>query len=330
MHQNFTSLAALFFLLTLLPASYAHAAVSPPLGVQGTPKRSDVKRPTKGNPCGAGVNIASALDTSTAVLAAANGEVKVTAINFNAGADGSRKVSAKVDPSGTGKTFVDMVVTVNGDPTPKENSAPQEVVAQLPANTKCTGGAKKDRCLVQFVTTRGFGNCVAVSQGAASDSVSNPPTSKAAPAVVAAKKTEAVRAVKKEDKPETADGKAAAKKKTKKAKKAKKGENKKKADKKKKGVKSNVAVAKKAKAEESGKKEAAKEKKADKKKKGNKKKGEKKNKKDGKKKKGNKSGDKAEAEKKVKRQAGTRAARALLSDLDDDLREWKTKIASTN
>jgi hypothetical protein len=32
------------------------------------------------------------------------------------GADGSRKVSAQVDPSGTGKNFVKMTVTDNGDP----------------------------------------------------------------------------------------------------------------------------------------------------------------------------------------------------------------------
>jgi len=146
-----------------LPASYAHAGVSPQLGVDGTPVRSDVKRPSNKQPCGSGVDIASALDTSTAVLADQNGNVNVTVLNFNPGGDGSRKVSAKVDPTGTGKTFVKMTVTVNGDPAPK-NTGSQQVIAALPAGTKCTGGADKNKCLAQFVMTSGFGNCVVVSQ----------------------------------------------------------------------------------------------------------------------------------------------------------------------
>jgi len=146
-----------------LPASYAHAGVSPQLGVDGTPVRSDVKRPSNKQPCGSGVDIASALDTSTAVLADQNGNVNVTVLNFNPGGDGSRKVSAKVDPTGTGKTFVKMTVTVNGDPAPK-NTGSQQVIVALPAGTKCTGGADKNKCLAQFVTTSGFGNCVVVSQ----------------------------------------------------------------------------------------------------------------------------------------------------------------------
>jgi len=154
----------LFFLFALFPASYAHAGVSPQLGVNGTPKRSDVKRPSNNQPCGSGVNIASALDTSTAVPADVNGNVKVTALNFNPGGDGSRKVTAKVDPSGTGKNFVTMTITVNGDPAPT-NTGSQVVIAKLPDGTKCTGGSKKNKCLAQFVTTSGFGNCVVVSQG---------------------------------------------------------------------------------------------------------------------------------------------------------------------
>jgi len=160
---KFTSV---LFLFTLLPASYAHAGVAPQLGV-GTPKRSDVKRPSANQPCGDGVNIASAFDTSKTVQASSNGDVKVTVLNFNAGADGSRKIqTAQVDPSGTGKNFVKMTISgKNGDPAPKLNSGSDDVVAQLPAGTKCTGGAAKNKCLVQFVTTSGFGNCVVVSQG---------------------------------------------------------------------------------------------------------------------------------------------------------------------
>lgn len=160
---KFSHSFSLFFLFALFPASYAHALVSPPLGVKGTPQRSDVERPSNSQPCGKGVNIASLLDTSTAVPADAAGNVKVAAINFNPGADGSRKVTAKVDPSGTGKNFLAMTVSVNGDPAPK-NTGSQDVVAQLPTGTKCAGGSDKSKCLVQFVTTKGFGNCVVVSQ----------------------------------------------------------------------------------------------------------------------------------------------------------------------
>jgi len=168
---------SVLFLFTLLPASYAHAGVAPQLGV-GTPKRSDVKRPGK-QPCGDGVNIASTFDKSTAVPASSNGEVKVTVLNFNPGADGSRQVRAQVDPSGTGKNFVKMtIIGANGDPAPKDNKGSQDVVAKLPTGTKCTGGSTKNKCLVQFVTTSGFGNCVVVSQGGAGDN--NPPKARAA------------------------------------------------------------------------------------------------------------------------------------------------------
>jgi len=153
----------IFLIFAVLPASYAHAAVSPELGVSGTPKRSDVQTPSKIAPCGA-VNIASTLDTSTAVPAGANGTVKVTVINFNGGKDGSRQVTAQVDPSGRGTKFVKMSILVNGDSTPND-TGPQPVTAQLPPGTRCTGGSQQDKCLVQFVTSAGFGNCVVVSQG---------------------------------------------------------------------------------------------------------------------------------------------------------------------
>ena len=136
MLSNLSCSFSLFLLFTLLPASYAHAGASPQLGVDGTPVRSDVKRPSSKQPCGSGVDIASALDTSTAVPADANGNVNVTVLNFNpydyyyyscywithsffftpSGADGSRKVTAKVDPTGTGVKFIKMTVVVNGDP----------------------------------------------------------------------------------------------------------------------------------------------------------------------------------------------------------------------
>jgi len=150
-------------LLALSLQANAHAIVSPALGVSGTPVRNDVKRPSAASPCGAGVNVASALDSSTAVTASAAGVVDATGTNFNAGEDGSRQFTAKVDASGTGTKFVAMTVTTNGDKAPT-NVGSQPLVASLPAGTKCTGGASKDKCLVQFVSASGFGNCVAVTQ----------------------------------------------------------------------------------------------------------------------------------------------------------------------
>ncbi|KAF9528620.1 hypothetical protein CPB83DRAFT_766445, partial [Crepidotus variabilis] len=152
--------------LAFLSQVNAHTGISPALGVSGTLQHSDVKRPSTASPCGAGVTVAAAaLDSSTAVTAGADGSVTATALNFNAGSGGSRKVTAKVDATGQGKTFVAMTVTTNGDAAPTYYD-PQTIVAQLPAGTKCTGGATGNKCLVQFVTTAGFGNCVVVQQGA--------------------------------------------------------------------------------------------------------------------------------------------------------------------
>jgi len=70
-------------IMGLLAQVNAHAAVAPALGVAGTPVRNDVKRPNTANPCGAGVNVATALDSSTAVAAGAGGAINLSAINFN-------------------------------------------------------------------------------------------------------------------------------------------------------------------------------------------------------------------------------------------------------
>jgi hypothetical protein len=77
------SYIAAFFFLAFAAAVNAHAAVSPALGVSGTPVRRDVRRPNNIRPCGAGVNIAKKLDTSTAIPANANGSFTPTIINFN-------------------------------------------------------------------------------------------------------------------------------------------------------------------------------------------------------------------------------------------------------
>jgi len=143
----------------------AHALINNALGVKGTPQRSDVQRPSTAAPCGT-VDIAQTLGTSTPVVASAAGLFSTTVVDFNAGADGSRSVTAQVDATGTGTKFVAATVKTNGNPAPTTVGS-DNISVQLPAGTKCTGGANKNLCLVAFKTTAGFGNCVAVQQGAA-------------------------------------------------------------------------------------------------------------------------------------------------------------------
>lgn len=77
-----TFIVALFF-LAFAVAVNAHAAVAPALGVDGTPVRRNVRRPTDRRPCGLGVNVERNLDTSTAIQADANGTFTPTITNFN-------------------------------------------------------------------------------------------------------------------------------------------------------------------------------------------------------------------------------------------------------
>jgi len=159
----FTS-AALVLALSL--QVNAHAAIAPALGVAGAPVRNDVQRPSAAAGCGK-VNAASTIDTSTPVVADATGKFTVTVTNFNAGADGSRQVSATVDPTGAGKTFSGTVaISANGVAAPASTGSDQ-VTATLPAGTVCSGGASGKLCLVSFKTSAGFGNCVVVQQGGA-------------------------------------------------------------------------------------------------------------------------------------------------------------------
>jgi len=162
-------LSSVVSLLFFLSAANAHALLEPALGVKGAGARSDVTRPSAAAPCGAGVNVASVLASSTAVTASAAGVFTVTAQNFNAGTDGSREVtSAKVDATGTGaaSSFTGTAtVTTNGIKSPTDVTS-QQLTLSLPAGTKCAGGADKASCLVSLTTAGGFGNCVLVSQGA--------------------------------------------------------------------------------------------------------------------------------------------------------------------
>jgi len=170
----FSSLFSIVFLAAALSLKVsAHAGVTPALGVSGTFARSDVQRPSTASPCGAKANIAGTLDTSTPVIADANGQFTATVTNFNAGKDGSRQVSAKVDATGTGKSFSGSVsITQNGDLAPT-NVGSQQIKGTLPAGTTCSGGTDQNLCLLSFTTASGFGNCVVVQQGGAASGSTN-------------------------------------------------------------------------------------------------------------------------------------------------------------
>jgi len=157
----------------------AHAIVTPALGVKGIPSRADVQRPNAANPCGAGVtNISSAINTATTVPAGASGSFQLNATSFNGGTDGSLEFKGQVDPTGTGKHFVPMTITTNGNNSPP-GAESQTIVATLPPGTKCTGGMSGNLCLAQFVSGAKFGNCAVVSQttadaGAPTTAAGNP------------------------------------------------------------------------------------------------------------------------------------------------------------
>ncbi|KAJ7230266.1 hypothetical protein GGX14DRAFT_307941, partial [Mycena pura] len=144
-------------LLALALYANAHAMTSPALGVKGFPTRNDVQRPSTSKPCGT-TDIASNIDTSTAVPAGPDGSVTLNVTNFNAGADGSRSVSVLVDPTGTGKNFVSAKVTKNGDAAPTSIGS-DEVTLTLPAGTQCTGGKAGNLCLLSVKSTADFGGC---------------------------------------------------------------------------------------------------------------------------------------------------------------------------
>ncbi|KAJ7693228.1 hypothetical protein B0H17DRAFT_1132692 [Mycena rosella] len=159
----FTSTA---LVLALVLQAHAHAMPSPALGVSGLPARSDVQRPSTSSPCGS-VNIASSVDNSTAVPAAADGTVMLNITNYNPGADGSRSVSVMVDPTGTGKKFVAATVTKNGDLAPT-GTGTEQIKLSLPAGIQCSGGKAGNLCLLSVKSTADFGGCAVVSQLAAS------------------------------------------------------------------------------------------------------------------------------------------------------------------
>ena len=81
------SVSKLYFIVALLLGLslqvHSHAIITPALGVNGTPTRNNVQRPSTANKCG-NVNVASLINTSKAVTADASGNFAVTVTNFNA------------------------------------------------------------------------------------------------------------------------------------------------------------------------------------------------------------------------------------------------------
>lgn len=75
-------LTSVTLVLALSLQVHAHAAVAPVLGVNGNPVRGDVERPSNANPCGE-TNIAANIDSSTPIVAAADGTFTATVTNFN-------------------------------------------------------------------------------------------------------------------------------------------------------------------------------------------------------------------------------------------------------
>lgn len=70
-----------FLVSCLALHAHAHAAIAPALGVQGTPVRADVQRPSTAEPCGS-IPI-SDINTSTAAPLNADGSADFTVTNFN-------------------------------------------------------------------------------------------------------------------------------------------------------------------------------------------------------------------------------------------------------
>lgn len=156
-------LLAFSFAVALSLQVQGHALITPALGVKGKGVRNDVQRPSGDKPCG-NIDFAKNLDTSTPVVAGADGSFALTVTNFNGGKDGSRQVAIKVNGAADGKNFANANVSKNGQNNPA-NTGSEQVTASLPPGTKCTGGKNKDLCLATVSTTAGFGNCVVIQQG---------------------------------------------------------------------------------------------------------------------------------------------------------------------
>jgi len=161
--------------LVLALQAQGHAIITPALN--GAKVRNDSTQPSTTAPCGAGVNIAQFINTAQTV-AVQNGNVDATIQNFNAGTDGSRFVTAQIDPTGTGKNFQAATVTTNGEKNPTDITT-QPLVVKVPAGLKASGGATKNKMLVAFTTLGGFGNCVVATTNNAATTGTGKNTGKA-------------------------------------------------------------------------------------------------------------------------------------------------------
>lgn len=155
-----------------------HAGVEPFLGVANKAVRNDVSpilsffcssktllfqvtRPSNTKPCGK--EDITKIDSSK-FLAMSGTSFTAQAVNFNPGRDGSMQFTARVDPTGTGKSFVAATITQNGPLAPPKAGSTAQISVSLPDGTKCTGGASGDLCLLSFKSASGFGNCMVVKQ----------------------------------------------------------------------------------------------------------------------------------------------------------------------
>ncbi|OBZ73251.1 hypothetical protein A0H81_07016 [Grifola frondosa] len=161
--KDLIACAVVFFSLSLQTS--AQAVITPALGVSGTPVSSDAQQPSSSAECGQ-INIADNINSATPITAAADGTFSATIVNFETGTEGSRQVTALVDPTCTGDSFVSATVSQNGDESPTAVGS-QTLTVQLPSDTTCTGGTAGNLCLVSFTTAGGFGNCVVVQQDTA-------------------------------------------------------------------------------------------------------------------------------------------------------------------
>ncbi|KAH7332850.1 hypothetical protein B0J17DRAFT_536599, partial [Rhizoctonia solani] len=138
-----------------------HAVVQPVMGVNGKAVRADTQRPSNAKPCG---NTAFSKVDSSQSITMSGTTFTATSTNFNANKDGSMQFTASFDTTGTGKSFKAAAISQNGPNAPPKVGQTAQLSVELPAGTKCTGGASKDLCLVSFKSASGFGNCVVVKQ----------------------------------------------------------------------------------------------------------------------------------------------------------------------
>jgi hypothetical protein len=112
----FSAKMSALVLMALTASVSAHCGTQPALGVPGgTITKADVQRVVAGANCGK-TDVASTIDSSVAVPAAADGTFTVTANSFDPGSDGSSLMTATLDTTGTGKAFPATVdITKNGN-----------------------------------------------------------------------------------------------------------------------------------------------------------------------------------------------------------------------